>query len=95
MSIYLDPKHKALVEQIINRYHYQFYVFGSRATGQHRPFSDLDLCFKTTIPDTVLAQITMDFEESNLPFTVDVVDYNQCDAAFKKRMDATLISFNQ
>ncbi len=53
-------------------------AFGSRVSGQAKPWSDLDLAVMTTsrLPFEVLAALRYDFEESDLPFPVDVVDYS-------------------
>ncbi len=51
-------------------------VFGSRATGLARPFSDLDLLFVQPARLTWLqrADLRDQFEASDLPFRVDVVE---------------------
>jgi predicted nucleotidyltransferase len=54
----------------------QVWVFGSRATGKARPFSDLDLLL-TQPPNLTWAQraaLRDGFEASRLPFRVDVVE---------------------
>ena len=54
----------------------QVWVFGSRATGKARPFSDLDLLL-TQPPKLNWAQraaLRDGFEASRLPFRVDVVE---------------------
>jgi len=54
----------------------QVWVFGSRATGKARPFSDLDLLL-TQPPKLTWAQraaLADGFEASRLPFRVDVVE---------------------
>ena len=56
-------KHAAQFEQVI--------LFGSRARGDDRPFSDIDLAISYKEKNTVFQN---DLEESRLPFTVDVVD---------------------
>lgn len=54
----------------------EVWVFGSRATGRARPFSDLDLLL--TRPHTLSwaqrADLHDAFEASALPFRVDVVE---------------------
>jgi predicted nucleotidyltransferase len=51
-------------------------VFGSRATGRARPFSDLDLLFVQPARLTweQRADLRERFEASELPFRVDVVE---------------------
>lgn len=52
------------------------WVFGSRATGRARPYSDLDILIATPTPLNwrVRADLQDAFEASNLPFRVDVVE---------------------
>jgi len=63
----------------------KIYVFGSRATGRNKPFSDVDLCVvsNTAIPDAVMAAIKESFQESRIPFKVDIVDYHQMSDDFR------------
>ena len=52
------------------------WVFGSRATGRARPYSDLDLLISSPAPLDWRARADLQdaFEASNLPFRVDVVE---------------------
>ena len=54
----------------------EVWVFGSRATGHARPFSDLDLLVTKPVSLTwlQLADLRDAFEASELPFKVDVVE---------------------
>ncbi len=85
--INIEEKHLKIVISILSHYPYIFYVFGSRITPHVKKFSDLDLFYKDKIPDSALQKMQEDFEESDLPFTVDLVDYNKCDETFKKILD--------
>src|SRR5689334_3952955 len=53
------------------------WVFGSRATGRARRYSDLDLVIdagrRLTLDD--FARLTEAFSDSDLPYRVDVVDW--------------------
>ena len=55
------------------------WVFGSRATWKTKDSSDLDLALEgsTEIPSGCLAALETAFEESDLPYAVDVVDINR------------------
>jgi predicted nucleotidyltransferase len=61
-------------------------VFGSRVTGKAKPFSDLDLAVMGDQPlsSTVLGQLHDEFDESTLPFKVDIVDWATTNPAFKQ-----------
>lgn len=54
----------------------EVWVFGSRATGRARPFSDVDLLITrpVTLSWAERAELSDAFEASDLPFRVDVVD---------------------
>ena len=75
----------------IRKYPYAFYAFGSRVKGTNRPLSDLDICFKENIPWNIRAHIDEDFEESDLPFKVDVIDWNMCDENFCAKITPDLV----
>ncbi|MFM7630660.1 MAG: nucleotidyltransferase family protein [Alphaproteobacteria bacterium] len=80
-TVALSPDQKAIVQAILSEHlppTSQVWVFGSRATGKHRPYSDLDLAVKAPqqMPLFLCAALASAFEESLLPFTVDVVDMN-------------------
>lgn len=65
------------------------YVFGSRASNRSRKFSDLDLALVPAQPLDwrVLAQLREAFEESDLPITVDVIDWTLASAPFKQQVE--------
>ena len=52
------------------------WVFGSRATGRARPYSDLDILISSPTPLDWRARADLQdaFEASSLPFRVDVVE---------------------
>lgn len=61
-------------------------VFGSRATGAAKPFSDLDLAVlgSECIPPAVLADLRDELDESDLPFKVDVVEWAYASEPFRR-----------
>lgn len=74
----LSAAQQRLVRDIIDRVlpGAEVWIFGSRATGRARPFSDLDLL--VTRPSRLSwshrAALRDGFEASDLPFLVDVVE---------------------
>lgn len=66
----------------------QAYLFGSRLTGRSRPESDLDLMIRQDqeLPLHQLALLKEAFEESLLPFKVDVLDYHQISEKLRRRI---------
>ena len=64
------------------------FVFGSRATGGSRPFSDLDLLFEGGPALTLQERAAMRdaFEASDLPFRVDIVTADDLAEGFRQHV---------
>lgn len=64
------------------------WVFGSRAQHNAKRFSDLDLAIDAgqPLPYAILVNLNHDFDESALPFKVDIVDWYAIDPSFKNRI---------
>ncbi len=64
------------------------WVFGSRAKWSAKTHSDLDLALQDpygkTIPFDTIAHLQADFEDSDLPWKVDIIDLNDIDEDFRK-----------
>ena len=88
--IHAEERHIKIITDILAKYPYTFYAFGSRIKGTEKKLSDLDLCFTEDIPWNIRAHIDEDFEESDLPFTVDIIDLNSCNDNFKKAIQKDL-----
>ena len=69
----LKENHYQIVQQILSKYPYRFYAYGSRVKGTARKLSDLDICYQDEIPDTTAFLIEEEFKESDLPFEVELV----------------------
>jgi len=64
-------------------------VFGSRAGGKPKPWSDLDLSLEASesLPLSMLAGLREAFSESALPWKVDLVDYRTVSPEFAAIID--------
>jgi len=64
---------------------FEIFVFGSRYKGNTHEHSDLDLAIKG--PDKIdlllIADIRDDFQNSLLPFRVDIIDFNGVSPEFQ------------
>jgi predicted nucleotidyltransferase len=59
------------------------YRVGSRATGNHKRFSDVDLLIESDdLTGVMLGRIAEAFEESSLPYKVDLVDVRKLAPAY-------------
>jgi predicted nucleotidyltransferase len=63
-------------------------MFGSRARGKPKPYSDLDLVIMgdTPIPLSTLGQLQDAFANSDLPWRVDVVDWVSTSPEFQSHI---------
>jgi len=89
----MTPGQRQLVLGILAAHlphHVRVWVFGSRATGTARRYSDLDLAIDADRPLTIdeVAVLREAFEESDLPFRVDVIDWNATEERFRRLVAA-------
>ena len=90
-AIDLPDAHRKLVLAIIRARlpDATVWVYGSRAKGRARRYSDLDLMLDNhgkTISASVLGNLDEDFDESDLPIIVELRDMAEMDAAFLARV---------
>jgi len=90
-KIYIEERHWKIVKDILSQYSYTFYAFGSRVKGKQRRFSDLDIYSPDNIPLNIYGQIEEDFEESDLPFKVDVVSWDRMSPEFREIIKKDLV----
>lgn len=84
MLINIEEKHLKLLKSILSKYNYSFFLFGSRITDKVKKFSDIDLLYFDQITSSDLFALEEELEESDLPYKVDLLDYNKCDEDFKR-----------
>lgn len=89
--IYIENRYKEIILDILKKYPYTFYAYGSRVKGTHKPTSDLDVCFMETIPFGIQGRIEEEFEESDLPFQVELSDFNLMSPHFQNKIKKDLV----
>ena len=91
----LAANHLAQVKHILRSYlpNARVCVFGSRATGRARPFSDLDLLVlqPAALDWQTRVNLVDAFEASELPFRVDVVESAHLAPGMRQRVMAEAI----
>lgn len=68
----------------------KIWIFGSRATGKAKRYSDADLAIDINgknLDLQTLGILDVLFEESDLPWKVDIVDYNNVSTNFRSIID--------
>jgi len=83
----IRPDHWALVRAILYAHvpQYEVWAFGSRATWQAKPYSDLDLAILSAepLPLALSAALADAFSEADLPWRVDVLDWATTSPSFR------------
>lgn len=92
-ELLLSPPHAECVRRILGANlpsNTRVSVFGSRATGRGlKPHSDLDLLIDSPaeLPLMTMADIREAFAESDLPFSVDLLERRDASAEFLSRIE--------
>ena len=94
----ITKKERNIISDILNQYlcGREVMVFGSRASGSPKPYSDLDIAIMgdEKIDFETQALLRDAFEESDLPFRVDILQWCNTSPEFKKTIQPQLEVFN-
>ena len=74
----ITEKEREIINNIINKYPYEFYAYGSRVKGDFTKGSDLDILIKSDneIPIKIIEELKLKFNESRIPYIVNIVIFN-------------------
>lgn len=92
----MSPEHLKVVEEILHKNlpsGVAVWVFGSRVSWTTSDSSDLDLALEGDIDNDTILALEMAFEESSLPYTVDIIDLDQVSDNFRRIVDAQKVIF--
>ena len=86
-SDYLDFIVNTIKKYIPNS---KIYFFGSRVAGNASQYSDLDVAVSQNEPIklSILSEIKEIFAESDIPFKIDLIDFNKVDQEFQKIIES-------
>ncbi len=89
----LNEKYISFIKETV--YHYlqncKIYLFGSRTKGTAKKYSDIDIALKSpNLNENILLKIISDFENSTLPYEVDVLDLNNISETFRQHIEQDL-----
>ena len=91
-EIDINPRDKEILFSLLDRYLPQIPVWahGSRVTGGAKPWSDLDLVvFTEEKYKYQLSLLKEAFEESNLSFRVELLEWDSLPDKFKSNIEAS------
>jgi type I restriction enzyme S subunit len=91
----ISPENWRIVRDILQRYvpDREIWAFGSRAKWTAKEFSDLDIAIigDTPLSIALTADMREAFQESALPFKVDIVDWANITPSFQQVIQAAKI----
>lgn len=89
----VSEKEYLIISEIISKYPFEFYAYGSRIRGGFSGLSDLDLMLKDkkAVSVEVLCCLKDDFDKSNLPYIVNFTDYHTLNSNFYNLIKDDLI----
>ncbi len=83
----LNERHLKLIKNTIKKFAPNVEtvsLFGSRAIGSHKSYSDIDMVLYGDVQEHIVDRLWTCFNESNLPYKVDLVAYNLVNSASLK-----------
>lgn len=77
---------KAIITKYLPRNDFKVFLFGSRASGKNRPGSDFDIGImgKKPVDFGIMGLLEEDLENSDIPYKIDIVDFQRVPEGFKK-----------
>lgn len=92
----LEERHLNFIKETLKKYipnpEAKFYIFGSRAKGKYREYSDVDIAIDSLgLTSSLKSKLELEFENSTFPYEVDIVDLNNIKDNFKKLIQDELV----
>ena len=87
---------KQIVLKHIPKDNFAVFLFGSRAVGNDKPLSDIDIGILglEPLPTIIKVDLESDLEESIVPYKIDLIDFYKVDKDFKKEALNTIQIWN-
>ena len=95
----LEDRHLNFIKETLKKFipnpDAKFYIFGSRAKGKYREYSDVDIAIDCPdLTSNIKSKIEFEFENSTFPYEVDIVDLNNIKETFKVLIQDDLVLIN-
>ena len=66
------------IKNILNKFKYKFLIFGSRARGDYRKQSDIDIAVLEPVSDKEKIKIKEELDKLNIIYFIDIVFADEC-----------------
>ena len=94
----ISQEQRITIQKILEKFipNTPVWAFGSRVHGTAKSYSDLDLVIvgSERIPVKIYYQLQDAFEESTLPYRVDLLDWHRISTAFQKVIKQEYVLFS-
>ncbi len=92
----LEERHLDFIKETLKKYisnpEAKFYIFGSRARGTYKEYSDVDIAIDcSNLTSIIKSKLELEFENSTFPYEVDIVDLNNIKENFKTLIQDDLV----
>jgi len=89
----VTEKEENIIKNILKKYPYDFYYYGSRVKGDFTLGSDLDILIKGNekIPANELEKLSIEFNKSLIPYIVNFSDYHRISTDFYELIKNSLV----
>lgn len=89
----ITAKEEKIIKDILKKYPCEFYYYGSRVKGGYTKASDLDILMKGGDYATI-EKINLEFNNSYIPYIVNISNYDEMDKNFYKLIEPTLVKID-
>ncbi|MBO5436017.1 nucleotidyltransferase domain-containing protein [bacterium] len=89
----ITEKEENIIKEILSKYPYEFYYYGSRVKGDFSIDSDLDILLvaETEITQTETEKIDLEFNKSLIPYKVNICQKAKMEDYFYKMIEKDLV----
>lgn len=90
----LESEYIEFIKKVVSSFlrDYKLYIFGSRAKNKARKYSDIDIAIDSEELDgEIKSRLEFEFENSTIPYEVDIVDLKNISESFKNLIKNDLL----
>lgn len=90
----VSENEEKIIREILSKYPYDFYYYGSRVKGDFTPSSDLDI-LTDSIPYGILEELNLLFNKSKIPYVVNISQKCNIDEHFYNLIKNDLVKIQK
>lgn len=89
----ITENEEKIIKEILSKFHYDFYYYGSRVKGDFTKASDLDILLMSDgeVLQSDIEKIENEFNESKIPYRINISRRDRMEDYFFKLIEADLV----